>query len=80
MVVKPQVDGAVTAAKFESCVVLDGSQTKKNPAIWFILFESCVVLDGSQTSAQLVQLPFEFESCVVLDGSQTINTGCFPFP
>ena len=34
---------------FESCVVLDGSQTETSNDWRPGLFESCVVLDGSQT-------------------------------
>ena len=35
---------------FESCVVLDGSQTSIVLTESNIMFESCVVLDGSQTN------------------------------
>ena len=34
---------------FESCVVLDGSQTSQQTIELPFEFESCVVLDGSQT-------------------------------
>ena len=37
---------------FESCVVLDGSQTRNYLEGKALLFESCVVLDGSQTFAE----------------------------
>ena len=35
---------------FESCVVLDGSQTGSTELADVMVFESCVVLDGSQTN------------------------------
>ena len=34
---------------FESCVVLDGNQTRGLNSHCIDLFESCVVLDGNQT-------------------------------
>ena len=37
--------------RFESCVVLDGSQTFLDVIRGVNRFESCVVLDGSQTVA-----------------------------
>ena len=56
---------------FESCVVLDGSQTWHVMIMFDSVFESCVVLDGSQTFPQKEAELSAFESCVVLDGSQT---------
>ena len=38
--------------RFESCVVLDGSQTFWGCGYAGALFESCVVLDGSQTKGE----------------------------
>ena len=35
--------------QFESCVVLEGNQTKAAIYIHDIEFESCVVLEGNQT-------------------------------
>ena len=40
--------------KFESRVILDGSQTKKIFMFIIIRFESRVILDGSQTSPQSI--------------------------
>ena len=57
--------------RFESCVVLDGSQTVPTGDDILYAFESCVVLDGSQTDCGDVGVKVTFESCVVLDGSQT---------
>ena len=57
--------------EFESCVVLDGNQTRG--AVWYrtLEFESCVVLDGNQTFLDPSYVHALFESCVVLDGNQT---------
>ena len=60
-------------SEFESCVVLDGSQTGISNNFYSITFESCVVLDGSQTLLEGLINGSMFESCVVLDGSQTIK-------
>ena len=57
--------------RFESRVVLDGSQTLHHRNLPQRPFESRVVLDGSQTGADGAALPPGFESRVVLDGSQT---------
>ena len=65
------VSRLVTMFQFESCVVLDGSQTGALPQPPRSLFESCVVLDGSQTQGGQTLMITSFESCVVLDGSQT---------
>ena len=59
--------------RFESCVVLDGSQTCIATQRINSLFESCVVLDGSQTNTTITATTGMFESCVVLDGSQTLQ-------
>ena len=49
MVVKPSGVARLSLRMFESCVVLDGSQTFTNYDEFKNQFESCVVLDGSQT-------------------------------
>ena len=57
--------------RFESRVVLDGSQTRGLPFFVSSSFESRVVLDGSQTASATGSRSWWFESRVVLDGSQT---------
>ena len=57
--------------RFESRVVLDGSQTEGVKCLIENLFESRVVLDGSQTGTSWGNATGLFESRVVLDGSQT---------
>ena len=57
--------------RFESRVVLDGSQTDCQAESHEDQFESRVVLDGSQTSCLGLIAQLAFESRVVLDGSQT---------
>ena len=49
MVVKRATPPGSPDSGFESCVVLDGSQTLLEGLINGSMFESCVVLDGSQT-------------------------------
>ena len=71
MVVKPYFLRWQERFWFESCVVLDGSQTSGAVVMRENLFESCVVLDGSQTNKKKQYYTSQFESCVVLDGSQT---------
>ena len=56
---------------FESCVVLDGNQTRCQKKNITDMFESCVVLDGNQTYFEFDEEQWLFESCVVLDGNQT---------
>ena len=65
--------------RFESRVVLDGSQTGEVPNPHARRFESRVVLDGSQTETSSGAFAITFESRVVLDGSQTARhsrNGC----
>ena len=57
--------------RFESRVVLDGSQTMSPIFSPQSEFESRVVLDGSQTHLPKRLFRVAFESRVVLDGSQT---------
>ena len=57
--------------RFESRVILDGSQTDYAKIIREAGFESRVILDGSQTKFLFKINPNEFESRVILDGSQT---------
>ena len=57
--------------RFESRVVLDGSQTTISFSLTKQMFESRVVLDGSQTEPCAAPPGVWFESRVVLDGSQT---------
>ena len=57
--------------RFESRVILDGSQTLGPNGLRAIWFESRVILDGSQTLSHRRQIVLQFESRVVLDGSQT---------
>ena len=71
MVVKLKMPLHVLGVEFESCVVLDGSQTLRFILLLKLSFESCVVLDGSQTLPVFIISVLLFESCVVLDGSQT---------
>ena len=71
MVVKLFDNIGGVGCEFESCVVLDGSQTIADPNNKSTKFESCVVLDGSQTLLKRKLDCLLFESCVVLDGSQT---------
>ena len=59
--------------RFESRVVLDGSQTFRSVLMQSGEFESRVVLDGSQTKRAPMASNPPFESRVVLDGSQTNN-------
>ena len=59
--------------RFESRVVLDGSQTAIFRGACPIAFESRVVLDGSQTARRWSPRRCRFESRVVLDGSQTMK-------
>ena len=56
--------------RFESRVVLDGSQTFLLSYSRCLRFESRVVLDGSQTPAFVANAIAKFESRVVLDGNQ----------
>ena len=58
--------------EFESCVVLEGNQTKEYSGRFRAGFESCVVLEGNQTDPNARETWIEFESCVVLEGNQTI--------
>ncbi len=60
--------------KFESRVILDGSQTIAEESSVQVLFESRVILDGSQTLIPVVSPSLLFESRVILDGSQTHAT------
>ena len=71
MVVKPAISNLAVADKFESRVILDGSQTPRPSLLWLLSFESRVILDGSQTGRQRQVLHSRFESRVILDGSQT---------
>ena len=57
--------------RFESRVILDGSQTSECVVKRLTSFESRVILDGSQTSFIFIKPISEFESRVILDGSQT---------
>ena len=62
--------------RFESRVILDGSQTMDELVKDLTLFESRVILDGSQTKP-LADTAFSlFESRVILDGSQTASHAC----
>ena len=72
MVVKPARNINTTDPKFESRVILDGSQTTLLTFIYLSLFESRVILDGSQTRVQRREHAIRFESRVILDGSQTL--------
>ena len=49
---------------FESCVVLDGNQSKNRFLRNRFPFESCVVLDGNQSLSRHIELTRQFESCV----------------
>ena len=57
--------------RFESRVILDGSQTPTFMVFLTLQFESRVILDGSQTLSVFSQRSSRFESRVILDGSQT---------
>ena len=50
MVVKRQPSPEARVPRFESRVILDGSQTLSAMQLRFQMFESRVILDGSQTS------------------------------
>ena len=52
MVVKLGTLSETVEEQFESCVVLDGSQTGVVILNDSLAFESCVVLDGSQTGGK----------------------------
>ena len=52
--------------RFESRVILDGSQTPIDPSFRVGVFESRVVLDGSQTVVASDQVQELFESRVTL--------------
>ena len=71
MVVKLAVADKYNAARFESRVILDGSQTVCVSHPMVSRFESRVILDGSQTWSQDTTTLTRFESRVILDGSQT---------
>ena len=71
MVVKPVGNKEEVCVKFESRVILDGSQTLMLIRRCPILFESRVILDGSQTRGWRASFDWLFESRVILDGSQT---------
>ena len=71
MVVKLNEDSSGSTPKFESRVILDGSQTIGIPAPVDSQFESRVILDGSQTILSFDAPAALFESRVILDGSQT---------
>ena len=71
MVVKPVPPQGGKRLRFESRVILDGSQTLTVKEIPYYQFESRVILDGSQTSALSGAHIGVFESRVILDGSQT---------
>ena len=71
MVVKQRCDLCRLALRFESRVILDGSQTSWCKLKILHLFESRVILDGSQTGECGVSMSLWFESRVILDGSQT---------
>ena len=58
--------------RFESRVVLDGSQAPPIGSDITEEFESRVVLDGSQASCLPDHITGGFESRVVLDGSQAL--------
>ena len=74
MVVKPRTSSFRTARRFESRVILDGSQTTAERMIASRQFESRVILDGSQTLPRQPASEARFESRVILDGSQTGGT------
>ena len=59
------------SVKFESRVILDGSQTFMKTLLVLLTFESRVILDGSQTCNLVIIFCNRFESRVILDGSQT---------
>ena len=71
MVVKQYGRHTPSGARFESRVILDGSQTSKSTDVEPYVFESRVILDGSQTTVSTKILRTLFESRVILDGSQT---------
>ena len=59
--------------RFESRVILDGSQTNNLGNNTVVGFESRVILDNSQTKGRKTNERTEFESRVILDGSQTFR-------
>ena len=52
--------------RFESRVVLDGSQTGAQAYALYTKFESRVILDESQTHRDMLMDMMRFESCVTL--------------
>ena len=71
MVVKLSLIVIFLLLKFESRVILDGSQTDLCICQAYPSFESRVILDGSQTTDVIGWVGDVFESRVILDGSQT---------
>ena len=71
MVVKQAGSAIECRDRFESSVILYGSQTLSCPHPLLIEFESSVILYGSQTERGGLQRAEVFESSVILYGSQT---------
>ena len=71
MVLKRSGKGSCGKERFESSVILDGTQTWKLLSGRKWQFESSVILDGAQTVYVAVREHNEFESSVILDGTQT---------
>ena len=70
MVVKRCVSGDVVSLRFESSVILYGSETEVFPVFLPFLFESSVILYGSERRHPLQKLLPVFESSVILYGSE----------
>ena len=71
MVVKQSAGLNGYTKKFESSVILYGSQTCRAIQSKWIWFESSVILYGSQTVCSPYKWLASFESSVILYGSQT---------
>ena len=68
---KPKEDKTQAMSRFESGVILQGTQTGLPSPITSVPFESGVILQGTQTLQDFTKWLFGFESGVILQGTQT---------
>ena len=66
MVLNPPTTWPKSNRRFESRVILDGSQTGAQAYALYTKFESRVILDESQTHRDMLMDMMRFESCVTL--------------
>ena len=71
LVVRRTLTLQIKNLRFESSVILNGTQTLKSLSFFSSSFESSVILNGTQTWSLFRSTQTLFESSVILNGTQT---------